>query len=122
MARDNKVYYLVNPAGAIHEVDYSHAKNRLRQLGYRMATDEEITIYRETRVQRADRPIARPWSPEPEPDVEVPDTHAEPQRRVDATDAARELADEKGVDLTTIVGTGAGGRIIKSDVEAVTSE
>lgn len=36
---------------------------------------------------------------------------------VDATDAAVELADERGIDLLTVVGTGTNGRILKSDVE-----
>ena len=37
---------------------------------------------------------------------------------VDATDAARELAETEGIDLTAIEGTGSEGRITKSDVEA----
>lgn len=36
---------------------------------------------------------------------------------VDVTDAARDLADEHGIDLTTLEGTGKEGRILKSDVE-----
>lgn len=38
---------------------------------------------------------------------------------VEATEAAAALADEKGVDLTEIEGTGAHGRITKADVEKV---
>ena len=37
----------------------------------------------------------------------------------DATEAAAELAAARGIDLATVRGTGAGGRIIKSDVEAL---
>lgn len=37
----------------------------------------------------------------------------------DATDAARELAAEHDIDLAAITGTGADGRILKSDVEAL---
>jgi len=36
----------------------------------------------------------------------------------DTTPAAAELAAENGIDLTTLEGTGKGGRILKSDVEA----
>lgn len=35
----------------------------------------------------------------------------------DATDGARELAEAEGVDLSTVEGTGAGGKITKADVE-----
>ena len=37
--------------------------------------------------------------------------------QVDATDSARKLAYEKGIDLTKIVGSGVGGRILVSDVQ-----
>lgn len=36
---------------------------------------------------------------------------------VDITNAARELADEHGIDITTLDGTGKDGRILKSDVQ-----
>lgn len=38
--------------------------------------------------------------------------------RVKASPVARRLAEEKGVDLATIAGSGPGGRIVKRDVEA----
>lgn len=37
---------------------------------------------------------------------------------VDATPAAAVLADEHGIDLAGVKGTGAGGKIIKGDVQA----
>ena len=37
---------------------------------------------------------------------------------VDATDSARELAKDEGVDLADVDGTGKDGRVLKSDVEA----
>lgn len=50
----------------------------------------------------------------------VPATEAEPLTRaleVDATEAAVRLAAENGVDLSTVTGTGSGGRITQADVE-----
>ena len=40
----------------------------------------------------------------------------------EATEAARALADQEGLLLGGVVGTGAGGRILKRDVEAVLGE
>lgn len=37
---------------------------------------------------------------------------------IDATDSARELAEEHGIDLSSVSGSGEGGRIVKADVEA----
>lgn len=42
--------------------------------------------------------------------------------QIDATDAARELAETEGLELRYIVGTGAGGRIIKDDVQRALDE
>lgn len=35
------------------------------------------------------------------------------------SDAAREFAAEKGIDLATVIGSGQGGRILKSDLQAL---
>jgi hypothetical protein len=67
-----KTYYIVNPAGALHEVSYEHARARLRQIGYRTATAEEIAeLKRRGGNQRFDDPIAEPFNPQPEPQVEL---------------------------------------------------
>ena len=42
---------------------------------------------------------------------------AQPVVEFDITDSARELADEAGLDLSTIEGTGKEGRILKSDIQ-----
>lgn len=44
------------------------------------------------------------------------------QGDVDATDGAKELAEEKGIDLSTVKGSGDGGRISKSDVQKAVDE
>lgn len=46
------------------------------------------------------------------------DVAAETDEEVSATKAAAELAEELGVDLSAVEGSGAEGRITKSDVEA----
>ena len=45
-------------------------------------------------------------------------TSSESSPSYDATDSAVELAAELGVDLSTVTGSGADGRITKADVEA----
>lgn len=52
-----------------------------------------------------------------EPEVDATDAAA-----IDATPTARDLADEQGIDLATLEGTGKDGRILKSDVEAAIKE
>lgn len=42
-----------------------------------------------------------------------------PSPAVEATDAAATLADESGIDLATVKGTGANGRITVNDVRAL---
>ena len=37
----------------------------------------------------------------------------------EVTPAAQKLADEAGIDLTDVAGTGAGGKVIKADVEVL---
>ena len=65
---------------------------------------------------------------EPAHGQEVPSTNGEPQRdetspaptgdRIKASPLARKVAKERGVDLSTVVGSGPGGRIVEKDVTA----
>lgn len=65
------IYYLVNPKGAIHGVDRAHAATRLKVAGWRLATEEEITVYLGQKEQRHDRPICQPWTPDPDKQLEA---------------------------------------------------
>lgn len=67
-----KRYFVVNPKGAIHEVTREHARERLAQPGWRLATKEEIAEL-EARGGRQvfDNPICRPWSPDPDAQLEL---------------------------------------------------
>ena len=61
-----KTYYIVNPAGAVHAVDYEHAKWRLALPGWRSATAAEVAALNAAGGNQVhDRPIAPPWTPEP---------------------------------------------------------
>jgi len=65
-------------------------------------------------------PAARP-APAPVAAAPVPAAPA-PQRtgeRIHSSPLVRRMAAEHGIDLTTVPGTGAGGRISKQDIEAV---
>lgn len=59
-------YYLVNPGGAIHSVSRDHAAWRLKTAGWRLASEEEIATYLGQALQIHDRPIAQPWTPDPD--------------------------------------------------------
>lgn len=61
-----------------------------------------------------------PPEPQPETPVERPVEPEQPQLPTEplATDAARTYAAMNGVDLATVTGTGAEGRITKDDVAA----
>lgn len=61
------LYYIVNPAGAIHDVTRSHAERLLGLPGYRNASPDEVALLRQTPVQRFDRPLCAPFRPTPIP-------------------------------------------------------
>ena len=60
----------------------------------------------------AEIPVEEP-TPEPEPEPETPAAPSAPLR---ASPIARRIADERGIDISKVVGTGPGGRIVKDDV------
>lgn len=69
-----RVYYIVNPAGCIHDVDREHAANRLRIVGWRIATSAEVAeLHARGGEQRANNPICAPWAPDPDLGVELPE-------------------------------------------------
>lgn len=65
-------YFIVNPSGTVHQVNRDHANQRLRQVGWRVATKAEIATYKKARTQTTRRRIAAPWKPEVDagPDVD----------------------------------------------------
>jgi len=68
---------------------------------------------------KAATPKATPAAPAPAPAVAAPQQpSAANGGRVKASPLARRLADEMGVDLQHVEGSGPGGRVVKRDVEA----
>ena len=69
--------------------------------------------------------VPRPAAPAPAavaPTQAAPPSAPAPQRtgeRIHSSPLVRRMAAEHGIDLTTVPGTGAGGRISKQDIEAV---
>jgi len=68
-----KFYLIVNPAGAMHVVSAEHARSRLKQVGWRMATAEEKAAYKASNGnQRAGRPLAKPYNVAAEIEAALP--------------------------------------------------
>ena len=63
------------------------------------------------------KPAAEAKQKPPSPPAPVPRTNG----RVRASPVARKLAEERGIDLSTLRGTGPDGRIVRRDVEAAQS-
>jgi hypothetical protein len=64
-------YFIVNPAGCIHEVDREHARWRLGFTGWRMASKAELDeLTARKGEQRCDSPICEPWSPDPDAQID----------------------------------------------------
>lgn len=71
----------------------------------------------EAPVVEAEAPVEKPAAaPEPEAPVEAV-AEAPEAGELDITGAARELAEEHGIDLASVEGSGKDGRILKTDVQ-----
>src|SRR3989449_3214108 len=69
----------------------------------------------------APAPASRPGAPAPEARAAapVPVSSSSTGERIHSSPLVRRMAAEHGIDLSTVAGTGAGGRISKQDIEAV---
>src|SRR3954452_20284000 len=68
----------------------------------------------EPAAQEAEAPAAAP----PKPKTQAPPSTNGAGDRVKASPVARRMAQERGIDLASISGSGPGGRVVKADVEA----
>jgi pyruvate dehydrogenase E2 component (dihydrolipoamide acetyltransferase) len=63
-------------------------------------------------------PHAAPARPAPAPVAAAPQGAQPSKERIHSSPLVRRMAKEHGIDLSTLAGTGAGGRISKQDIEA----
>ena len=90
---------------AVLGIDEAQVKNHWRRGG-------SIVILATNPRQRHQVSLASlPEAEEPAAEIEP-----EPAPEIDATAAAIALADERGIDLADVVGSGKGGRILVRDV------
>ncbi len=82
---------------------------------------EEVAVVEEAPVAEVvEAEVAAPEAEAAEAEVAAPEEEApevEAAAEINITDAARKLAEEHGVDLAGLEGSGAGGRILKGDVD-----
>ena len=58
-----KVYHIVNPGGAVHDVTKERARELLREVGWRLATPAEVAeLKKRGGHQTADDPICKPFA------------------------------------------------------------
>ena len=79
------------------------------------AEEEEETAAPEPAEESEEEATEPEAEAEEEPEAVIPEDLA-------ITNAARELAEEHGIDVTKIEGTGKDGRVLKGDVQAVVKE
>lgn len=79
--------------------------------------DEEADA--EPAAEKSEPEPAPPDAPEPAPDTTPASETSSDGERIKASPIARRIASDRGVDLSSLSGSGPGGRIIKKDVEEV---
>ena len=91
-------------------------------IGIIGASDEDISaLEAEAPAPTMEAPAA-PQAPAAPVQAPPPATAPAPSKEVKASPVARRLAQEMGVDLNQVTGSGPGGRIVREDVEALASQ
>ena len=95
-----------------------YRKKQGHRQGFTEVRVTEITIGK-TKPRKAKKPKKEeaPAVVDEAPVAEVAAPEVEAAPEIDITDAARKLGEEHGIDLAGLEGSGAGGRILKGDVE-----
>jgi len=84
-------------------------------------TDEEEEEASEDEEEEPEEEEEEEEDEEPEEEPE-PESDDKDEERVKASPIARRMAEEAGIDLSSIEGSGPGGRIVKADVESAGGE
>lgn len=86
---EEKNYLIVNPKGVMHVVSEAHARERLKLVGWRLASPEEKQAYFDAKGnQRFDKPLAAPFSPAPLVDEALTEAELMPTKKAAKTDEA----------------------------------
>ncbi|MCB0858081.1 MAG: 2-oxo acid dehydrogenase subunit E2 [Solirubrobacterales bacterium] len=121
---DELVEIETDKASMVYESDLAGAlkilvpEGETRPIGEPIAQVGEPTESSEAPVREADTSGEEGAAPAAKPDWGSNHPEPEDRNRIKASPLARRVAEEKGVDLSSLSGSGPGGRIIKSDVEA----
>src|SRR3954471_2059459 len=86
------------------------------------AEEPEAEEHEEPEDEQPEEPKAKAETSEEEPKQEAAPSAEGNGGRPKASPVARRIAREHGIDLSTLEGTGPGGRIVKADVEAAASK
>lgn len=92
-----------------------------RRKGYRRKQGhrQDFTEILVREIELGSGKSAKPKAKAAKPKAEKPAAKAKPAPKaaIEITDAARELAEEHGIDLASVEGSGKDGRILKTDVQ-----
>ena len=113
--------YLGTNSGVITFEGYLKRRYRVARGSIFTAHPDDVKKLMDTgkfRLNVIQAPAALQVQATPEPVAKV-EAKATAPEGIDATDTAVSLAAEHGIDLATVTGTGAGGKIVLRDVKAL---
>lgn len=106
-------------------VDEGYLRRLLIPEGGEAAVNQPIALFTETADEPVDEPldqvleevaVKREEDPKLPPSPTYTATRETPTLRIKASPLAKKLAEQQGIDLSTVIGTGPGGRIVSRDL------
>ncbi len=111
------VYKMKRRKGYRRKQGHRQGYTEIRIVGIDLPDEPQEAAPKAKAAPKAPKPKAAA-EPKATPAAEAaPESEAAERTPVDITPVARKLAEEHGIDLATIEGTGKDGRILKSDVD-----